>query len=153
MGNKVNDSGKSQRSYWKIINRVMSKCRAPKIPPILINNQFILNCSEKAQHFNVFFSQQCKLIINSSVLPNPTPLTDRKIDHITIENDEIISLIRNLDPNKATGVDGISGQMLLLCDDSIILPLNIIFKNILLTSTYPDQWKLANVTPIKAINN
>ena len=148
MGNKVNDSGTSQRSYWKIINRVMNKCRAPKIPPILINNQFILNCSEKAQHFNDFFSQQCKLIINSSVLPNPTPLTDRKTDHITIENDEIITLIRNLDPNKATGVDGISGQMLLLCDDSIILPLNIIFKDILLTSTYPDQWKLANVTPI-----
>ena len=38
--------------------------------------------------------------------------------------------------------------MLLLCDDSVILPLNIIFRNILLTSTYPDQWKLANVTPI-----
>ena len=135
MGNKVNDSGTSQRSYWKIINRVMNKCRAPKIPPILINNQFILNCSEKAKHF-------------SSVLPNPILLTDRKIDHITIENDEIISLIRNLEPNKATGSDGISGQMLLLCDDSVILPLNIIFRNILLTSTYPDQWKLANVTPI-----
>ena len=148
MGNKVNDSGTSQRSYWKIINRVMNKCRAPKIPPILIINQFILNSSEKAQHFNDFFSQQCKLIINSSVLPNPTSLTDRKIDHLVIENDEIITLIRNLDPNKATGVDGISGQMLLLCDDSITLPLNIIFKNILLTSTYPDQWKLANVTPI-----
>ena len=144
----MNDSGTSQRSYWKIINRVMNICRAPKIPPILTNNQFILNCNEKAQHFNDFFSQQCKLIINSSVLPNPTPLTDRKIDHITIENDEIITLIRNLDPNKATGVDGISGQMLLLCDDSIILPLNIIFKNILSTSTYPDQWELAN-----AINN
>ena len=148
MGNKVNDSGTSQRSYWKIINRMMNKCRAPKIPPILINNQFILNCSEKAKHFNDFFSQQCKLIINSSVLPNPNLLTDRKIDHITIENDEIISLIRNLDPNKATGSDGISGQMLLLCDDSVILPLNIIFRNILLTSTYPDQWKLANATPI-----
>ena len=38
--------------------------------------------------------------------------------------------------------------MLLLCDDSVILPLNIIFRNILLTSTYPDQWKLANLTPI-----
>ena len=55
MGNKVNDSGTSQRSYWKIINRVMNKCRAPKIPPILINNQFILNCSEKAQHLITFF--------------------------------------------------------------------------------------------------
>ena len=94
IGNKVNDSGTSQRSYWKIINRVMNKCRAPKIPRILINNQFILNCSEKAKHFNDFISQQYKLIINSSVLPNPALLTDRKIDHVTIENDEIISLIR-----------------------------------------------------------
>ena len=55
MGNKVNDYGTSQRSYWKIINRVMNKCRVPKIPPILINNQFILNCSEKAKHFNDLF--------------------------------------------------------------------------------------------------
>ena len=38
--------------------------------------------------------------------------------------------------------------MLLLCDDSVILPLKIIFRNILLTSIYPDIWKLANVTPI-----
>ena len=38
--------------------------------------------------------------------------------------------------------------MLPQCDDSVILPLKIIFGNILLTSTYPDIWKLANVTPI-----
>ena len=38
--------------------------------------------------------------------------------------------------------------MLLLCDDPVILPLKIIFRNILLTSIYPDTWKLANVTPI-----
>ena len=38
--------------------------------------------------------------------------------------------------------------MLLLCDDSVVLPLKIIFKNILLTTIYPGMWKLANVTPI-----
>ena len=38
--------------------------------------------------------------------------------------------------------------MLLLCDDSAILPLKIIFSNILSTSIYPDLWKIANVTPI-----
>ena len=53
-----------------------------------------------------------------------------------------------LNPNKATGSDGISGQMLLLCDNSVVLPLKIIFQNILDQSTYPDLWKLANVTPI-----
>ena len=38
--------------------------------------------------------------------------------------------------------------MLLLCDDSVILPLRIIFRNILLTFICPDVWKFANVIPI-----
>ena len=67
------------------------------------------------------------LIINNSVLPNFSPLTNKRIDHITIKSEEIISLIRNLNPNKANGSDGISGQILLLCDDSVVLPLKIIF--------------------------
>ena len=43
LGKKVNNPSTSQKSYWKIINRVMNKCRAPKIPPLLVNNLFILN--------------------------------------------------------------------------------------------------------------
>ena len=147
IGNKVNDPSTSQKVYWKIINRVMNKCRAPKIPP-LVNNMFILNCSEKAKVFNDFFSKQCMPIITSSVLPPPISLTDKTIEHIPIQCDEILSLIRNLNPNKATYSDGISGQMLLLCDNSVVLPLKIIFQNILVSSSYPDMWKLANVIPI-----
>ena len=145
IGNKVNDPNTSKNSYWKIVNRVI---RSPEIPPLLINNQFILECKEKVKLFNDFFSQQCKPIVTSSVLPNLTFLTDKRIYQITIGNEEIISLIRNINPNKASGSDGISGKMLILCDDSVILPLKIIFKNILLTSIYPGIWKSANVTPI-----
>ena len=148
LGNKLHSPNTPQKSYWKIINRVMNKSRAPKIPPLLVNNLFILNCKDKAKHFTEFFSQQCKPIINGSILPTLTYLTDKRIDHIAIEYDEIISLLRKINPNKATGSDGISGQMLLLCDESVILPLQIIFRNILSTSIYPDMWKLANVTPI-----
>ena len=38
--------------------------------------------------------------------------------------------------------------MLLLCDNSVVLPLQIIFQNILVSSIYPDMWKLINVIPI-----
>ena len=38
--------------------------------------------------------------------------------------------------------------MLRLCGNSVVLPLKVIFQNILATSTYPNVWKLANVTPI-----
>ena len=96
LGNKLNDSRTSQKTYWKIINRVINKCRAPKIPPILINNVFIMNCKEKAKLFNDFFSNQCKPIINNSILPHFNFLTDKRIDHIVIQNKEILSLIRNL---------------------------------------------------------
>ena len=56
-GNKVNDPNTSQKIYWKIINTYYSshKCRAPKIPPLLVNNVFILSCRDKAKSFNDFF--------------------------------------------------------------------------------------------------
>ena len=109
---------------------------------------FILKCREKARHFNDYFSQQCKPVIHNSVLPILRFLTDKRMDDVTIENDEIISLIREINPNKVTGSDGISGQMLFICEESVIITLQIIFTNILSTSIYPDMWKLANVTPI-----
>ena len=153
LGDKVHDPSTSQKCYWKIINRVMNKCRAPKIPPILYDNTFILACAQKAKVFNDFFSRQCTLIVNDSVLPPLVFHTNKRIDNVSILDDEIISLVRNLNPNKAMGPDGISGQMLLLCDLSVVLPLKIIFENILVTSTYPNIWKLANVIPIHKKEN
>ena len=126
----------------------MNNSRAMNIPPLLVNSVFILHCREKAKHFNEFFSKQCTPIINGSVLPTHNFFTDKRIKHITAENYEIVSLIRKINPNKASGSDGITGQMLLLCGESVVLPLQIIFRNILSTSIYPDMWKLANVTPI-----
>ena len=63
---------------------VMNKCRAPKVPPLIVNNVFILNCREKAIIFNEFFSKQCKRITNSSVLPTFNLLTNERIDKISI---------------------------------------------------------------------
>ena len=88
------------------------------------------------------------MIVNGSCLPSFRFVTDKRIQNVLIDKSEILSLIRSLNPNKAAGSDGISGRMLLLCDDAVILPLEIIFQNILTTSTFPDAWKLANVIPI-----
>ena len=111
LGNKVNDPNTSQKTYSEIINEVVSKYGAPKIPPLLVNNVFILISRVKARYFNDFFSEQCTPIINNVVLPTLRFLTNKRIDHVSIENE-----VRNINPNKATGSDGISGQMLLSCD-------------------------------------
>ena len=38
--------------------------------------------------------------------------------------------------------------MLHICGDSLLAPLDLISRNIILTGIYPDPWKLANVTPV-----
>ena len=72
VGINLPDPKNSKKAYWKIMNRVMNKCKAPKISPILSLNKFIINCKAKANAFANFFSFQCKPLINDSVLPNFT---------------------------------------------------------------------------------
>ena len=109
LGNKLNDPDTTPRNYWKIIHRVMNKSRAPKILPILSSGKFILSCADKATIFNDFFSNQCKLILNTSTIPDFAYITDKQINHISFSDTDILTLIRNLGPNKAAGSDGISG--------------------------------------------
>ena len=86
----------------------MNKSRAPRIPPLLVGNSLIVNLTEKAKTFNSFFSNQCTLILNDSILPPFHFVTDKRISDVTICDREILNLIRNLKPNKASGSDGIS---------------------------------------------
>ena len=127
IGNKLHSPNTNHKIHWKIINTLMNKCKAPRIPPLLLNNLFVINCKEKAKLFTDFFSQQSKPVINGSILPAFGFLTNERIEQIAIGNKDIISLIRQLNSNKASGSDGISPHMLLLCDESVVLPLKIIF--------------------------
>ena len=77
--------------------------------------------------FALYFSNQCKILMTSSILPNLTYFTNARLDNIPFTEDDILLLIRNLHPGKSNGPDGISARMLLLCDDSIVLPLKLIF--------------------------
>ena len=103
---------------------------------------------EKAAEFIKYFSLQCKPLMNDSMLPNFEFHTDKRLCDIPFTDDDILSLIRSLNKKKSNGPDGISAQMLKICDASIVLPLKLIFSNVLSTGIFPDIWKQANVTPI-----
>ena len=148
LGNKLHNSYSNGKVYWKILKKVINKSKAPKVPPLLVGNKFIVHCKEKAKLFTTFFCKQCTPIITNSVLPALFYKTDKRIDQILISTNDIVKLISNLNPNKATGSDSISAQMLLLCGDTVASPLKVIFTNILSTGIYPESWKLADVTPI-----
>ena len=101
------------------------------MPPLLVANKFVTKCKEKANLFNIYFLLQCKPLLNGSILPNFTPVTDTKLETFQITSESILNLINELNANKAHGADQIYVQMIKLCGNSICLPLNIIYNNII----------------------
>ena len=148
LGNKLTDKSTGRKAYWKIVNNLLNKCKIPRIPPLLVADKFVTKCKEKANLFNNYFLLQCKPLPNGSTLPNFFPVTDTKLETFEITNESILNLINDLNANKAHGTDQISVQMIKLCGNSICLPLSIIYNNIIDKGIFPDQWKMANVTPI-----
>ena len=69
LGSNLADPLLGRKTYWKMINKIMNKCKAPKIPPIFSGNSYILNCKDKACAFATFFADQCKPLVNNSTLP------------------------------------------------------------------------------------
>ena len=100
----------------------------------------------KVEIFNTFFAKQCSLINTSSVLPTTLTMKSREsLSTIRFTSDDILKIIRNLDPNKDKYM--ISIRMVKLCDASLCKPLELIFKSCLESGKFPLEWKKANVVP------
>ena len=147
-GEKLADRTTGRKTYWKIMNEFLNKCKVPRIPPLLSDNIFVTNCKDKATMFNNFFAKQCTPFVTDSVLPNLVYLTSNRLTSINISANDIKSLLKILKTNKAHGPDNISATMIHLCGDDLCIPLQIIFQNIIHTGIFPNKWKEANVTPV-----
>ena len=132
----MNDPQTGAKSYWSILNKFLQKKKIPLIPPICLNGTFITKICEKITLFNTFFADQCTLINNNSTLPPFEYKVNSKFD-ISFTENEIISIIRSLNHNKAHGWDAISIRMIKMCDESIVVPLKLIFESALKFGVYP----------------
>ena len=153
LGAKLADPTTGQKTYWRILNKFLNKCKIPRIPPLFFQNKFITNYEEKTTLFNNFFSSQCTPFVTNSELPELHFLTNSRISTFDINMNEIKDIINGLSTKKAHGPDHISVNMVKLCGHHLYVPLKIIFINILETGIFPDQWKEANVTPVHKKND
>ena len=105
---------------------------------------------KKPNNFNKYFASICILIDNSSYLPISVDLINPSACFSTFNfaDDEILKIIRALDINKAHGHDEISVRMIKICDDAIIEPLSLIYKNCIENGTFPAIWKKSNLVPV-----
>ena len=121
---------------------ILNDKKIPCIPSICQNNKFITDFKEKAQIFNTFFPKQYILVENTSKLPiDSFERTNNLISTISFTEDDIAKIIKNLNPNKAHGFDMTSIRMLKICSDSILKPLEVVFKSCIASGKFPIEWK------------
>ena len=103
----------------------------------------------KAELFNGLFTRQCSLVNNNSKLPSIlTKKACQSLSTVEFSTNDILKIIRNLNPNKVHGHDMISIRMLKVCDESICKPLGITFWSCLQNGKFPSEWKKANVVSL-----
>ena len=111
-------------------------------------DEVVYEDDEKCELLNKYFSFIFSLEDANIPLPDIERRTNNFLRDIVITTDEIVDIIKILNPNKASGPDIISHKMLKLCPEKIAVPLQIIFNKSLLQCKYPTSWKIAHVIAI-----
>ena len=70
------------------------------------------------------------------------------IDNVTLSEEDIVAVIKNLDSNKAQGPDGIPVRLLKETAMQFAPSLRVLYNKSLNVDVLPDEWKLANVVPV-----
>ena len=148
MTSKLEDAFSAPKTYWTIINHLLYNKKIPAIPPLLVDGNFISDFNKKANLFNNFFASICTPIKNASALPYFSYRTNSRINSFHATENDILPILKSLDSTKAHGCDNLSIRMIKICNESITIPLKIIFDQSLKNGVFPEIWKRANVVPV-----
>ena len=117
--------------------------------PHFDNRIYVTNCRHKAKIFNAYFADRCKISDTGSVLLEFISKTNESLSHINISSDQIVDIIQKYNTTKAHGRDDISVAKHQLAHTGVAF----IFQKCVITGTFPDPWKNANVQAIYKKSN
>ena len=109
LANELNDPQSSSKILWKILKTFYNGKKIPLVPPIIVNDKYILHYKEKANHFNNIFTSQCIAVSNDfPILHSVVYNMDARLSSITCEGNEVRKILISLDISKAHGLHDIS---------------------------------------------
>ena len=93
------------------------------------------------------FASICTPIISASTLSYFSYRTNSRINPFHATEKDIL-IIKSLDATKAHGYDNLSVRTIKVCNESVTIPLKIIFIESLKNGLFLEIWKRANVVPV-----
>ena len=155
---KLHSNADNLKQTWKTLNELMNKkSNINKIPEIKDEKGEIIDEARIPDVFNKYFVELGEKLANkiprSNILPDSF-LSD--VHHPTnglssfqeISENDVLKLLHGLGPKKASGVDGISSRILKISASVVSPSLTLIFNQSIVTGIFPNDWKIARITPI-----
>ena len=132
------------KKFWKYVK---SKTKSTRIPEtVWYKNRFRNKTIDQANLFNEYFSNQFSQESHYDI--DIDMRNDNNFINLKFHELDVLLLLKNINPSKAAGPDGIHGMVLKNCAPSLAKPLTIMFNISFVTGIIPDDWKLASVVPI-----
>ena len=92
--NKINP-----KCYCSILKRFLNNKKIPGIPPLIHNNQFVLDFKEKSELFKSFFAKQCTHIETGSNLHTQIYAV-LEIQFRSLNYTPVVRICKNFEQNK-----------------------------------------------------
>ena len=120
---------------------------------MIVDGEKVLGDEYIANEFNEFFSSVGTRLAQNINPSDVDPLsfitpTSHNFQFQNISQDKIKNEIKQMKNTKSSGYDRISVKLLQAAGSAIVEPLTYIFNQSLETGIFPDDWKIAKVTPI-----
>jgi len=151
---KILDLPANDRSFWSFAKSVKNNFCDSSYPPLISENTDTLlsDSQEKADLFAKLFSKNATLS-SSNLSPPQIPSVHHEMPKLYFRTRAVHKILLNLDVNKSTGPDGIPAVVLKNIASSIAKPLRNLFHLSFLSGTFPELWKVSNVTAIPKKGN
>ena len=140
-------NNKAFRKYTNSKTKIMSSIASLHSDPLDEDSMLVDKNSEKANILNQYFASVFIVEPTGNIPTIPSKQAEKQND-IVITRDIVKKLLSELNVNKSQGPDGLHTRFLKEASEELCSLLSLIFRESILTSTIPKQWKIARVSAI-----
>ena len=158
LNEKLSNPETSSKTWWQLNKNEIGICKKSSVPSLNVEGIVLNDDTEKCIALNNYFASQCNLDVPISAKLYLTELkadlladefeNNISLNDVTASEIQISQILRSLNTSKSSGLDPIGNIVLKRCSEALAQPLSILFNSSLNSSTFPHEWKKANVCPI-----